>query len=74
MPLYSLDYLCAAYLDQGLEHDEALSRAQIIYDEIRRMKWREEKRSRRAARHEVLMSGLEIDRRGETDTDLPSFI
>ena len=69
MPVYSLEYLCTAYIEQGLGQEEALSRAQIIHDEMRRMKWREEKRSRLAAKHEILMDGMELDRRGENGNE-----
>jgi hypothetical protein len=67
MPEYLLEHLYAAYEQEGWEASEALKRAQTLYAELKRMKWREKKRALLAARHEVLMSTLEMDRGVETE-------
>ncbi len=67
MPSYSLEYLCTAYEKEGCDQKKALKQAHVLYAELKRMKWREQKRSLLAARHEVLMSTLEMDRWGETE-------
>ena len=70
MPVYSLEYLCEAYEKEGCDPERALKRAHALYAELKRIKWREKKRSLLAARHEVLMSTLEMDRWGETEAAL----